>query len=94
MIDVKAAVASAIEAARGFYAGQEIIDLDLEEVELSDNQAYWLITLGFHVPNRNPAKSIASAMMTEGPQKYQRKYKVFRIDANTGAVMSMKIREM
>jgi len=47
----------------------------VEEVELSENGADWLITLGFI-----------------GEDFTTRLYKVFRIDAVTGDVRSMKIR--
>ena len=94
MIDVKTAVAAATEAAKEFYTGKEASDPDLEEVELSEDQSCWLITRGFHVRNKSPGKSVASEMMTEGPERYERKYKVFRINAEPGEMLSMKIREM
>jgi hypothetical protein len=88
----KHAVAAAMKAAREFYAGKELVDLDLEEVEMSPEQDCWLITLGFYVPDLNPTSSILSNLMLEGQKRYDRKYKIFSIDGQTGNVISMKIR--
>ena len=54
------------------------IGLALEEVERSKDGRYWLITLGYS-PNIFTAR---------------RNYKVFTVDADTGEVLSMKIRKM
>lgn len=61
----------------------------LEEVELADQENEWLITLGFDMPvktNESLAASLAPS--------YKREYKVFKVDAETGAVKSMKIRTL
>lgn len=50
--------------------------LEVEEIELSENELYWLITLGYDVD----------------PMGRTRNYKVFKILADTGEVVSMKIR--
>ncbi|MBI5250399.1 MAG: hypothetical protein HY912_12965 [Desulfomonile tiedjei] len=50
--------------------------LEVEEIELSDDDFYWLVTLGYDVD----------------PLGRNRKYKVFRIRADSGEVESMKIR--
>ncbi len=53
-------------------------DFSLEEVELSTDEVHWYVTLGY-------LKNIFSGA---------REYKKFKIDANTGDVLSMKIREV
>lgn len=68
-------------------------EVALEEVEFSEDENYWLITLGFN----SEAKSARPALMTAanlfGPAM-ARKYKVFKVDARTGKVVSMRIRKL
>ncbi len=96
LIDVR----SAVEAARNYL--QQVMDqlidpgspmqgLRLEETELSDDKQHWLITLGFDRPmgeHLDPIQSIVNS------KKYERDYRIFKIDAQTGKVQSMKIREL
>ena len=66
-------------------------DMRLEEVELSDDKKYWFITLGFSRPvdkSKNPLADLVAV------SSYERVYKVFKINAETGEVQSMKIREL
>ncbi len=56
----------------------------LEEVEQSDDGRYWLITLGYD--------SVSRAAVVLGLRGQAREYKTFKVDANTGEVLSMKIR--
>ncbi len=84
-IDVKTAVESANRYFRSL-AGMigsinELSNIRLEEVELSDDKRYWLITLGFDRSDR----SILSS---------DREYKLFKINSETGEVEAMKIREV
>ena len=89
-IDVRAAVGL---AQNYFNSLQDMLgafqNLRLEEVELSENKQFWLITLGFdcQVISNNPLK------LEINPQ-YVREYKLFKINAETGEVESMKIREL
>ena len=70
------------------YAEQTYSDILLEEVEYDDDGNSWSITLGYSIPN--PADSLPLALKLPG----HRKYKVFKIDAETGNVRSMKIRSL
>ncbi|NTV46428.1 MAG: hypothetical protein HGB11_07910 [Chlorobiales bacterium] len=92
MLDVKQAIAAARKAASEFFEDASLIDLQLEEVEFDTARNVWLITLGFNVPNRNLMKGIGAVIGNE--RQYIRKYKLFMIDALTGQVKSMKIREV
>lgn len=67
----------------------KIEDLRLEEVELSDDKKFWLITLGYNVPVKSPLTDILP-----DSKRYERDYKIFKIDSETGEVQSMKIREL
>ena len=82
MLDVKEAAQRASAFLAGLYTDQDVSNVQLEEVELSDDGKRWMITLSFPEPSQL------------GTFKFRRKYKVFTIDAKTGDVKSMKIREV
>jgi hypothetical protein len=85
MLDVKEAAQRASEYFAGLYSEQKISNVQLEEVEISDDGKYWLITLSYPVfPNElAPIQFLG-----------KRKYKQFTIDAETGQVKSMKMRNV
>lgn len=85
MLDVKEAAQRASEYFAGLFSDQNLSNVQLEEVELSDDGQYWLITLSYPValPEIAPIQLIN-----------KRKYKLFKIDAKTGEVKSMKIRTL
>ncbi len=98
VVDVRSA---AITAKNYFQSLTDLVDehqnLRLEEVELSEDKNYWLITLGFDSHNKqyiHPAlKKLNIDDMVIYPN-YQRQYKIFKINTETGEVESMKIREL
>ena len=87
MLDVKEAAQRASEYFAGLYADQvsSFSNVQLEEVELTDDGQYWLITLSYTPPKPK------DTLLVVGPK---RKYKQFKIDAGTGEVKSMKIRNV
>ncbi len=87
MLDVREAAHRASEYFARLYADQGVSNVQLEEVELTDDGQYWLITLSYPVvpPNQAPINFLFNS---------NRKYKVFKIDAKTGEVKSMKIRNV
>ena len=69
----------------------------LEEVELSADDRFWLITLGFyrHKPAVTPLDELANTGITGlTAADRTRVYKVIKIDADTGKPVSMKMREV
>lgn len=97
-IDVKEAVRLAKEFAAGIYANEKITHLGLEAVERTEDGTYWLVTLGFSRPwSRKPQKQDVVKSLREQIQgvsrepKLGREYKVFRVDAQSGAVVSMEM---
>ncbi|GGA20550.1 hypothetical protein [Okeania sp. KiyG1] len=87
-IDVRAAVSAANKYLQSLQSILEykIEDLRLEEVEFSEDRKYWLITLGFIANTTGEEESFFS--------KKERDYKVFKVNAETGKVEAMKIREL
>lgn len=82
----KVNIQSAVRASQNFLTNMrssigELLDVRLEEVELSEDESAWLITLGFIRPS--------SGILTEQPK---REYRRFEIDTLTGDLKSMKIR--
>lgn len=90
MIDLKTAVTSAYEYLNSIQdlIGNQLQDLRLEEVELSDDRKFWLITLGFEAPART---KVPLGLEIAGSH---RNYKIFRINSETGEVEAMKIRKV
>ncbi|MDY7004003.1 MAG: hypothetical protein SWX82_08585 [Cyanobacteriota bacterium] len=87
-IDVRVAVFAAknyLQSLPGLFE-YKIKELRLEEVEFSEDRKYWLITLGFIANTTGEEESFFS--------KKERDYKVFKVNAETGEVESMKIREL
>lgn len=93
-VDVRSAVESAQQYLRSLQdvvVGETVKDLRLEEVELSEDRKFWLITLGFNTPAAKKKKPLAD--LIDYPQT-EREYKVFKVNAETGTVESMKIRTL
>jgi hypothetical protein len=67
-------------------------DIRLEEVELSEDERIWKITLSGLVPLQSTSGLALSAIAEAMSPKFERLYKVFIVDAATGAVRSMKMR--
>ncbi|TCN65411.1 hypothetical protein [Acetobacteroides hydrogenigenes] len=59
----------------------------LEEIEISDDNKYWYITLSYE------SDDVPVNQFQLIPTK-SRKYKIFKIEAETGEVRSMKIRDI
>lgn len=89
MIDVREAVHRALQFIRDMYAGDNLTDVRLEEVEKDDVAPYnWHVTIGF----RAPGTAAAVSESLGGP--YERDYKVVKIDADTGQVLGMTMRQV
>jgi hypothetical protein len=74
--------------------GEKINNLRLEEIELSENLQLWMVTLGYDVPYTPSGIESLITPRLYGQTSSKREYKVFNVDAQTGAVQSMKIRSI
>jgi len=82
MIDVQEAVRTASKYLSRLYPSAQLQDMQLEEVELTDDE-FWLVTLSF------------SFVEPDLPRfTFSRQYKIFKIRGENGEVVSMKIREL
>jgi hypothetical protein len=93
LIDVKQAVKIASDYIRDVYDGEMLPGLLLEEVDFSDEEQAWLITLGFDT-NRPVQPPEEPSYISRPLPKYERVYKIIKVNGLTGAVQSMKIREI
>lgn len=100
-IDVKQAIKLAKEFAAMLYEPEQISQLGLEAVERTEDGKHWLVTLGFSRPwsrprrrRQDPLKSPLEQALEYSTQiQKDREYKVLRVDAQTGEVVSMEIFE-
>jgi hypothetical protein len=92
MIDVKHAAQVAVQ-----YCGQLFGNisnrLQLEEVELSDDEKQWFITVGYDEPVTSPASDLEEMLQRRKQRRVERKYKVVHVDTKTGKVKAVKMRQ-
>lgn len=81
MIDVKQAVNAAMKQFVDVFPPLGYTDLLLEEVELSEDDRYWLITLSYRERVEETFKVFAS-----------KNYKTVKVDAESGQARAIKIR--
>ena len=88
-IGLKSAVREAAAYFGDLYANSPVENLLLEEVEETEDGKFWLITLGYDqkCPPSRYSRLVGSPEVT-------RAYKTFRIEADTGKVVSMKMRKV
>jgi hypothetical protein len=92
MVDVKGAVRIAIQYLQEFNEFIPANAIRLEETEYDDaGSGYWSITLSTLSPD-DPGPNVIGNLERLLPRK--RSYKVFRIDAKSGEVKSMKVRSL
>lgn len=87
MIGVEEAAKRAVEYMKGFFPDASAIRL--EEVEITDDKQFWYITLSI-VESESEPNVLFPAMQF----KKVKSYKIFKIFAENGEVLSMKIREL
>ncbi len=84
MIDVRQAIDKAKDHLASFFPDAE--NIQLEEVELNSDKTHWLITLSYE----GVSATVASSLLV-GKSVI---YKQFKLDAESGDVISMKIRDI
>lgn len=84
MIDVKEATSKAVDYLKTFFPDAEKVQL--EELELTSDKAYWYITLSYE----GVSNSVASSLLVGKSVRY----KIFKLEADTGQVISMKIKDL
>ena len=92
MVNLKEAVQEAKTYIKQLFSDERIYDLLLEELEKSEDEKYWLVTLGFDVESElNKKTSPLEEAFSITPRKsYKRVYRTIKIDSETGEMVSMK----
>lgn len=92
MLDPKEAATIAAERFDEFYPNEPFEDIRLEEVERieEDTQVYWLITLGYVDKSTSTDRGAMNSLLPNAVRNYKR----FKINAETGDVVWMKIRSL
>lgn len=85
MVDIRQAVQTALQFMSDIYEGKDLEKLGVEEVEHDAESDHWLVTVGIG-GDAEPA----STMSVVDGTGVERHYKVIRIDATDGSVISMK----
>jgi hypothetical protein len=93
-VSIRSAVDTALDYVRSLYANNRPQDIMLEEVEFSETDNQWLITVGFSLPEvkAETVEHQPLVIHSKTIQALSRRYKVINIDAVTGEAVSMKIR--
>lgn len=92
MISIEVAVQAAREFANQLYAEGELKQLRVEEIETNQDESRWLITLGWVEPDVRQLGGFAG-LANSKLEPLPRVYKLFTINAKTGVVESMKMRD-
>ncbi len=96
MIDVKEATQQALSYFEELYGQDAFSNVLLEEVERTEENGtpYWFVTIGFtheEARREEEQQDPLGVFTSSGPR---RRYKRFKIDGETGEVVSMKIRSV
>jgi len=89
-------VATATQYFQSLYSPNVLSDVLLEELEMSDDERSWSVTLSALLPLSKEESEIAMNPIVQvlgKPPQRRRVYKVFTIDDHTATVKSMKIRQ-
>ena len=85
IMEVNEVAQKAFEYLKSFYPDAD--KAQLEEAEITDDNKFWLITLSYESKDIPAGPFLFSTGKT-------RKLKIFKINASTGEVRSMKIRDL
>ena len=92
MVDVKQAVARAMGYLKDMNRIEQFKDVLLEEVDLSEDNKYWNVTIGF-TRRKETTSGGPMATLIGQSSEFKREYKVFQIDARSGDLRSMRSRK-
>lgn len=93
MIPIKEAAQQAAEFCQQLFPDAQ--DILLEEVERDEDDKFWLITISYlAVAGKRAGIATPGTAMEQLFPRFERRYKSLKVDAQTGDVVSMKIREL
>jgi hypothetical protein len=89
MINMQEAVRAARDFAGQMYSEGELKKMRVEEIESSEDEKRWFITLGWA---EEAVQQVGAFATNATLERVPRVYKTFVVDANDGHVVSMKMR--
>jgi hypothetical protein len=92
MVDVKEAVGKAMDYLKDMYQIDQFKDVLLEEVDLSEDNKFWNVTIGFTRPQESTSGGPMATLIGQSSE-FKREFKVFQIDAESAALRSMRSRK-
>jgi hypothetical protein len=92
MVDVKEAVGKAMDYLKDMYQIDQFKDVLLEEVDLSQDNKFWNVTIGFTRVQESTSGGPMATLIGQSSE-FKREFKVFQIDAESGALRSMRSRK-
>jgi hypothetical protein len=92
MVDVKEAVSKAMDYLEDMYQIDQFKDVLLEEVDLSEDNKFWNVTIGFTRRQESTSGGPMATLIGQ-PTEFKREFKVFQIDAENSALRSMRSRK-
>jgi hypothetical protein len=87
MVSLEKAIEKSKEFAHKYIEEDTLKNLRVEEVELTENERYWVITLGWDGARVQLTPFATAAGF---PQSISRRYKNFYVDVDSGDVKKMK----
>jgi hypothetical protein len=92
MVDVKGAVGKAMDYLKNMYQIDQFKDVLLEEVDLSEDDKFWNVTIGFTRLQESTSGGPMATLIGQSSE-FKREFKVFQIDAESGVLRSMRSRK-
>jgi hypothetical protein len=94
--DAKEAVKQAVDYVKFIFSEDGIREPRLEEIELTNDDRVWQVTVSFVRPANNPlAAAIGGGELAKMfPPPGKREDKVIQVDSHSGQVRAMKMREL
>jgi hypothetical protein len=92
MVDVKEAVGKAMDYLKDMYQIDQFKDVLLEEVDLSEDNKFWNVTIGFTRRQESTSGGPMATLIGQSTE-FKREFKIFQIDAENGALRSMRSRK-
>ena len=92
MVDVKEAVGKAMDYLKDMYQIDQFKDVLLEEVDLSQDNKFWNVTIGFTRLQESTSGGPMATLIGQSAE-FKREFKVFQIDAESAALRSMRSRK-
>jgi len=91
-VDVKEAVGKAMDYLKDMYQIDQFKDVLLEEVDLSEDNKFWNVTIGFTRRQESTSGGPMATLIGQSTE-FKREFKIFQIDAENGALRSMRSRK-